>query len=150
MNYCNIISKLRIQFHYSLHDIATYLEIGDTTYNYYEKGERLIGLENINKLANLYNVSLDYILGLTSNPKVNKNQNNINYQYLQFSIRFLRKKERTTQLDIANQFGCSHWTIWHYEKNVKNITIPYLIFISNKYHISIDYICGKTWTKEII
>ena len=61
-------------------EIAKYLNVGTTTYRRWETGEREIPLHIIIELAKKYKVSLDYIAGLTNNPKTNytKIKNNIN------------------------------------------------------------------------
>ena len=38
----------------------------------YESGERVPTTENLQILADFYNVSVDYILGRTDNPQINK------------------------------------------------------------------------------
>lgn len=52
-------------------DLAEYLNISQNTYSYYENGHRQIPLEVLAKLADYYGVSVDYLLGLTENPKRN-------------------------------------------------------------------------------
>ena len=42
------------------------------TYSYYESGQRDIPTQTLIRLADFYNVSVDYILGRTDDPKVNK------------------------------------------------------------------------------
>ena len=44
-------------------DIAKYLGIQQTVYSRYERGVQTIPVEYLIKLADLYNVSVDYILG---------------------------------------------------------------------------------------
>ena len=39
------------------------------TYSYYENGERAVPVEVLIQLARFYNVSIDYLLGETDNPK---------------------------------------------------------------------------------
>ena len=46
--------------------IADFLLCDQSLYSKYERGEREIPLKIIVKLAEYYNVSVDYILGLTS------------------------------------------------------------------------------------
>ena len=41
-------------------------------YSKYERGEREIPLSLIIKLADFYKVSVDYLVGRTSNPDINK------------------------------------------------------------------------------
>ena len=44
------------------------LEMHKTTYTNYEQGKREIPFELVIRLAKLYNVSLDYIAGLSNEP----------------------------------------------------------------------------------
>lgn len=53
-------------------DIANFLGIQQTVYSRYERGFQNIPVEHLLKLADLYNVSTDYILGRTNNPKLYK------------------------------------------------------------------------------
>lgn len=52
-------------------DIAEYLGIQQTVYSRYERGMRTIPLEHLIRLADFYNVSLDYLVGRTNNTKTN-------------------------------------------------------------------------------
>ena len=49
--------------------IASYLNIKQNTYSQYENESRQIPINALIKLANLYNTSVDYILGITDNPQ---------------------------------------------------------------------------------
>ena len=53
-------------------EVAAYLNCAQRTYSNYELGQRDIPTEILIKLSAFYNVSVDYLLGLTSNPKRNK------------------------------------------------------------------------------
>lgn len=53
-------------------EIADMLGIQQTVYSRYERGFQNIPIEHLLKLADFYNVSTDYILGRTNNPKLNK------------------------------------------------------------------------------
>ena len=52
--------------------IADYLNCSQQVYSNYELGQRDIPTDILIHLANFYNVSIDYLLGQTSNPKRNK------------------------------------------------------------------------------
>lgn len=49
-------------------DIADYLHIKQNTYSQYENGQRQLQIDVLIALAKFYNVSTDYILGLTNTP----------------------------------------------------------------------------------
>lgn len=44
-------------------DVAQYLNIAQTVYSRYERGYQTIPVEHLLKLADLYKVTVDYILG---------------------------------------------------------------------------------------
>ena len=53
-------------------DLAKALSCSQQVYSNYELGQRDIPTEVLIQLAKLYDVSIDYILGQTKNPKRNK------------------------------------------------------------------------------
>ena len=53
-------------------DLAKHLKCTQVCYSYYENGQRDIPTDVLIKLSEFYNVSVDYLLGLTSNPLRNK------------------------------------------------------------------------------
>lgn len=52
--------------------IAEYLHCSQQVYSNYELGQRDIPTDVLIRLADFYNVSTDFLLGLTKNPKRNK------------------------------------------------------------------------------
>lgn len=50
-------------------ELADYLHVKQTTYSKYELGKVNIPIEVFIKLADYYNVTVDYLLGRSSNPK---------------------------------------------------------------------------------
>ena len=59
------IKDLRIDHDYTQDDVAALLNVKCGVYRRYEVGSRDITIEVLIKLSKLYNVSTDYILGLT-------------------------------------------------------------------------------------
>ena len=51
--------------------LAEYLNCSQQVYSNYELGQRDIPTDVLIKLSAFYNVSVDYILGLTANPRRN-------------------------------------------------------------------------------
>ena len=49
-------------------ELAAYLSCSQVCYSHYELGKRDIPTETLIKLAQFYNTSTDYILGLTDDP----------------------------------------------------------------------------------
>lgn len=53
-------------------DIAKLLNTSQTVYSRYERDERTLPIEMLYTLALYYNISADYLLGLTDEPKALK------------------------------------------------------------------------------
>ena len=65
MNYCQRIRALREDRDKSQSQIAALLKVGQRTYCDYELGKTRIPVDSLILLARFYNVSMDYICGLT-------------------------------------------------------------------------------------
>ena len=50
-------------------DVAKFLHIKQQQYSEYEIGKRLIPIDYLSRLADYYNVSIDYLLGKTDERK---------------------------------------------------------------------------------
>lgn len=50
-------------------EVAEYLGIKQTQYSRYERGAQMMGIDKYISLARYYNVSLDYLAGLTDTPR---------------------------------------------------------------------------------
>lgn len=64
------IKELRVRYNMNQRELADKLGIGNSTISQYETGERTPSDEVKVKMADLFNVSLDYLLGRTDNKKV--------------------------------------------------------------------------------
>ena len=52
--------------------LATDLNTTQNTISRYETGEREPGIDELTKIADYFNVSVDYLIGRTENPKMNR------------------------------------------------------------------------------
>lgn len=78
MKYNERLYNLRTDNDLRQEDIAKILKTTKQTYGRYEKGVLKLSIEDLETLCKFYNVSSDYIIGLTDNPKTNWNiKNNV-------------------------------------------------------------------------
>ena len=63
------IEDLRIDNDYTQQQVAEYLGCQREVYRRYEKGTRQIPIDFLMKLALFYDVSIDYIVGITDNKQ---------------------------------------------------------------------------------
>lgn len=69
MHYYERLRDLRDDKEISQKIVAEALDISVQQYSLYERGDREIPFHHVITLAKFYNVSLDYIAGLTNNKK---------------------------------------------------------------------------------
>jgi HTH-type transcriptional regulator xre len=62
------LKKLRKEGKLTQKDIATFLNISQPAYQQFESGKKKMNLETMEKLADYFNVSTDYLLGKTDFP----------------------------------------------------------------------------------
>lgn len=67
-NYYYRLRDLREDHDFSQKFVADYLDMKQPQYSRYERGIRDIPTDVLIRLANLYNTTTDYILGLTDKP----------------------------------------------------------------------------------
>ena len=65
------VKNLREDHDLRQREVAAALSVSQNTYSQYENGVIELTAENLIKLADLYGVSVDYLLGRTKNPNVN-------------------------------------------------------------------------------
>lgn len=66
------IKELRQEQSRSQINVSTLIGIDQSYYSKYERGQQNITLEILIKLADLYQVSIDYIIGRTNKKEMNK------------------------------------------------------------------------------
>lgn len=67
--FCERLRTLRLSQNLTLEQLANELSLVKQTIGNWEKGVRTPGLEASIALAEFFNVSLDYLVGLSDNPK---------------------------------------------------------------------------------
>lgn len=63
------IRNMREDFDYTQDFIANHLSCSQSAYSKIESGQRQLSIDYLIKLSNLYQVSTDYLLGLSDYPK---------------------------------------------------------------------------------
>lgn len=66
------IKNLRVDHDLKQIELANYLGVSQNTYSDYELGKINVPIDILIKIANYYNVSLDYITERTDNPNIYK------------------------------------------------------------------------------
>ena len=125
--------------------LADYLGITQQTYSLWEKGTKIIPLKHLNNLSNFYEISMDYIVGLTDE----KNNSGIikltelNKNEIVSRIKKIREDNNLTLRDLAKELNTTSSTISAYETGKTLILTAFAYQICIKYNVSLDWLCGK-------
>lgn len=125
--------------------LADSLGITQQTYSLWEKGTKIIPLKHLNSLSNFYEISMDYIVGLTDE----KNNSGIikltelNKNEIGSRIKKIREDNNLTLRDLAKKLNTTSSTISAYETGKTLILTAFAYQICIKYNVSLDWLCGK-------
>ena len=125
--------------------LADYLGITQQTYSLWEKGTKIIPLKHLNNLSNFYEISMDYIVGLTDE----KNNSGIikltelNKNEIGSRIKKIREDNNLTLRDLAKELNTTSSTISAYETGKTLILTAFAYQICIKYNVSLDWLRGK-------
>jgi len=143
MHYGIKIKNLRIENNLTQESIANILNIAKQTYNHYELQENIIPIKHLNTLSNYYNVSIDYIFGLTNIKTYLKYRKDVDYLKAGNRLKEFRKENKLTQVKLAEILNTTFSSIAFNEKGRNLIATPFLYTICKNYGISADYLLGK-------
>ena len=143
MNYKIRLKELRLEKKLTQQEIADIFKMARQTYNHYEVQENIIPIKHINKIVNFYDVSIDYLLGLTDKRKYPNPNKEINAITSGERLKDFRKSKNLTQVELAQTLNTFHTVIVDYEKGKNFIATPFLYTICKTYNISADYLLAK-------
>ena len=97
--------------------IANYLGISKKTLSNYVNGDAYIPLNHLNKLSNLFDVSIDYLLGLTEKEtyKDNIKIDSLDPVSIGQRLKETRKNLKVSQEQVAHIIGVNKSSISRYE-----------------------------------
>ena len=71
-NFGEHLKEMRISFNYTQKQVASNIGITERNYQRYEANDQRPSFDILISLADFYNLSLDYLVGRTKNPEINK------------------------------------------------------------------------------
>lgn len=124
-------------------DVAKILNVSQANYSRWENGTELIPLKKLTIFCNYFNVSMDYVIGITRN-NTSTGIHELNSKTIGNNLKTFRKKHGITQEELAIFLNTTHSTISAYESGKTTLLTAFAIQIVKKYHISLDWLCGRT------
>ncbi len=150
MNEINLFN-LREYNDLSQEEIATSLNIKRQTYSLWETKTKIVPLKHLNTLCNFYNVSMDYMLGLSKQKTIKrmKKPKDLNKIEIGKRIKEVRLKYKLSTRDLAKFLNTTASTISAYENGKTLILTAFAYQICKKFKISLDWLCGRSRKKYL-
>lgn len=139
------IKALRDQALYTQEELANKLHVSRSLINNWENGYANISLKQLIKMAYIYQVPVDYLLGIIDEV------DNYKYHYIKdmdlkrigMKIKETRKKANLTQDKFAKKIDTKRSNISYYEIGRMMISTADLKQICETFGVSADYIVGN-------
>ncbi len=144
----NRIKEIREKKGLTQKELAKIVNIKASNLSNYENLKENIPIIAFNNICNYLEISFDYALNLSDKNNFEKNNLDLNKTLIGKRLKELREKNKLYQETLAMEIGTSKSLICEYEKGKKLLSLPYAYTICKKYHISADYLYGKTDTNS--
>ncbi len=123
-------------------EMAKILKTSQSNYSRWENSTELIPLKKLSLLCDYFDVSMDYLLGITDICK-GYGTHEFNKKIIGNNIKIIRSKNNITQKQLAEILNTTQSTISAYE-NAKTILLTaFALQIVKYFNISLDWLCGR-------
>lgn len=136
------LKDLREDNFWTQNQVAQKLKIVRRTYAEYELQNNMIPINLLCDLAMLYQVSIQYLCGLTNYRKPYGEFQPYDKNIFLSNLKSIREQYGYTQVELGKKISCGQDSISHYESGARNVPIDILISLSNLYKIPVDYLLG--------
>lgn len=136
------IKDIREEKELTQRQMADMLNVTRSAYSLWEINKNIIPLIKLNDFSNTFDLSMDYIVGLSNNNNVIKH-NMLNKKEIGKRLKQTRKELKLTQEKLADIFNTTHSAISAYENGVTLIPTIFLIEFSKMSKKSLDWFCSK-------
>ena len=143
MIYSKRLIEIRENKDLKQYELASILNIYKGLYNQYETEYEIIPIKHLNTLANYFDVSIDYLFGLSDKLNYKNNNSEIDALKVGERLKEFRKENKLTQEKLAKILNMARSALANYERGRNVIATPFLYTICTKYNISADYLLGK-------
>jgi len=134
---------LREELDLTQEDMANIIGVSRVAISQWETTKEIIPLDKLNKYANYFNVSMDYILGISNVKNYDIKNKELDRKIISSRLVEIRKNNNLSQSALAKLLNTTHSTISSYESGKTLILTTFAYQICLKYKISMDWLCGK-------
>lgn len=124
--------------------MADILGVKRSTYSLWELGINIIPLKNLCDYADYFNMSLDYILGISKKKENKVLIKGLSLKTLGTNMKKIRLSHNLSQENVASILKVSQACIAKYEKGIISISTSNLCEFAKEFKVSINDLCGKS------
>lgn len=137
------IKYLRDELEITQEEIANVLGCTRTAYSLWEINKNTIPLYYLNKISNVYNINIDYLVDLSNKKYVNFKKVEIDKVKLGKRLREARKSINYTQEKLASKLNTTHSVISSYESGKSTVSTLFIIEIAKITNKSLNWFLDK-------
>ncbi len=143
------IKYIRETYDTTQQELAKYLKLSKSSISHYEKNDRDIPMRNLSKISDYYNLSIDYILGITSIKKYNDLKKGIHLPTAGNRLKEICEDLKYSNVKLAKELNTTESNIRKYKTGQTLILTAFALQLNQKHNYSIDWIIGKTEKKKV-
>lgn len=137
------IKYIREKLQLTQTEMAENLECTRSAYLLWEINKNVIPLYYLNKLSNIFNINIDYLVDLSDKMIIDFNKKDINRINLGQKIKSARKEINYTQEKLAKKLNTTHSVISAYEYGKTNVPTLFLVEIAKITKKSLNWFLDK-------
>ncbi len=143
------LEDLRDEHDLKKKDVAKAIGVVESVYSEWENGKLSIPTKRLNQLANYFEVSIDYMLGISNKRTRIKSSDAIDMKLVSARLKEIRKSLKLTMRDLSDKFNTSSSAISNYENGKFLILSSFLIELCKYSNYSIDWVLGRSDNKHL-
>ena len=149
-NFGDRLHALRKEQKLILEKFAEPLGVTKQAVGRWEKGERQPSLALLSKIAESYEISTDYLLGLSDRREQSQQGEGQEYspKLLSERMKFLRKQKGLTLEQFGVEIGVTKQTTSRWETGLRQPSLEMLAKVAEFYGVSADYLLGLSDKRE--
>ena len=136
------LKEIRLSKNLTQSEVANMLQVTRSSYAMWESNNNIIPLKRLIDFCDLFKVSLNYVFEFSSNNSYERPGYDL--KLCSERLKEFRKDFNLTQQKISAILHIDQPTWSIYERGKSLIGTPFLYDLCHKYHISADYLLGKT------
>ena len=138
------IKNLRDELEITQEELAIKLGCTRSAYSLWEINKNTIPLNYLNKLSNVLNVNIDYLVDISEQKNIQFNKVDIDKEELGKRIKIARKSINYTQDKLASKLNTTHSVISAYESGKTAVPTLFMIEIAKITKKSLNWFLNKT------